>query len=169
MRVPLCARQTEPSRPSRPILTIGLRRFVRKLPARPSTLPWRFIARHALFLFFFFLFFFFFRRNRLRRSSRARPDGEVSRCFPNRRTECSSTVIGSTSIFIGGVAVRQQHLQTIESTVQSPTSNLIELSGRREICSCTGSTLDRKRADPGWIYNGATRGRSGKDAGMRKV
>ena len=60
VRVPLCARQTEPSRPSRPILTIGLRRFVRKLPARPSTLPWRFIARHALFLFLFFLFSFFF-------------------------------------------------------------------------------------------------------------
>ena len=132
--------------------------------------PLAFYRASRSFSFFLFSFlFFFFRRNRLRRSSRARPDGEVSRCFPNRRTECSSTVIGSTSIFIGGVAVRQQHLQTIESTVQSPTSNLIELSGRREICSCTGSTLDRKRADPGWIYNGATRGRSGKDAGMRKV
>lgn len=86
------------------------------------------------------------------------------------RTDGQSTVIiGSTSIFIGGVAVREQHLQTIGSTVQSPASNSIELSGRREICSCTGSTLDRKRADPGWIYNGATRRRSGKDAGMRKV
>lgn len=61
---------------------------------------------------------------------------EVSTCFRNQRAdEPSSMVIGSTSIFIGGVAVRAQHLQAIESAAHSRPSNSIELSAieRREI------------------------------------